>query len=365
VITILFFGYISIIKSVSLVELKVIKFIESFFIFNSFTSLLFTSISESMIFEVCLNIKTSNDESNSKYSINLFILHPFWYHYTKKGYKIKILYEIFKKIKGKDEKIKLILSAFFANGHVLIEDLPGVGKTTIAKTIAEVLGLEFKRIQFTSDLLPSDIIGVNYFDVKSGEFILKKGPIFTEILLADEINRASPKTQSALLEAMEERQVSIDGTTYKLSDKFFVIATQNPLEEVGTFALPYSQLDRFMISLSIGYLDRESEKEVLLNRIFDTLNSFPDEVEYYKQKQKEIYIKDTIIELIVEIGDYTRKNFKVGFSTRALISMMEMAKSWAMLEEREYVIDDDIAKIIDYVAKHRINNSEKLKKIFF
>jgi len=248
---------------------------------------------------------------------------------------------------------------------VLIEDLPGVGKTTIAKTIAEVLGLDFKRIQFTSDLLPSDIIGVNYFDIKSGEFILKKGPIFTEILLADEINRASPKTQSALLEAMEERQVSIDGITYKLSDKFFVIATQNPLEEVGTFALPYSQLDRFMISLNIGYLDKESEKEVLLNRIFDILNSFPDEVEYYRQKQKEIYVKDTIIELIVEIGDYTRKNFKVGFSTRALISMMEMAKSWAMLEEREYVIDDDIAKVIDYVAKHRINNSEKLKKIFF
>jgi len=247
----------------------------------------------------------------------------------------------------------------------LIEDLPGLGKTTIAKTISEVLGLEFKRIQFTSDLLPSDIIGVNYFDVKTGEFILKKGPVFTEILLADEINRASPKTQSALLEAMEERQVSIDGTTHKLSDNFFIIATQNPLEEVGTFALPYSQLDRFMISLSIGYLDKESEKEVLLNRIFVTLKSFPEEVEFFRQKQKEIYVKENIIDLILEIGDYTRKNFEVGFSTRALISMMEMAKSWAMFEEREYVIDDDIAKVIDYVAKHRIEHSEKLKKIFF
>jgi len=247
----------------------------------------------------------------------------------------------------------------------LIEDLPGVGKTTIAKTIAEVLGLEFKRIQFTSDLLPSDIIGVNYFDVKSGEFILKKGPIFTEILLADEINRASPKTQSALLEAMEEKQVSIDGVSYKLSENFFVIATQNPLEEVGTFKLPYSQLDRFMISLDIGYLDKESEKEVLLNRIFESLHSFAEEVEYYKQKQKNIYVKENIIDLIVEIGDYTRKNFEVGFSTRALISLMEMAKSWAMINDREYVIDDDVAKVIDFVANHRIKNSEKIKKVFF
>ena len=243
--------------------------------------------------------------------------------------------------------------------------MPGVGKTTIAKTIAEVLGLEFKRVQFTSDLLPSDIIGVNYFDVKSGEFILKKGPIFTEILLADEINRASPKTQSALLEAMEEKQVSIDGVSYKLSENFFVIATQNPLEEVGTFRLPYSQLDRFMISLDIGYLDKEAEREVLLNRIFSSLDSFPEEVEYYKQKQKNIYIKDTLVDLIVEIGDYTRKNFEVGFSTRALISLMEMSKSWAMLHEREYVIDDDIAKVIDFVANHRIKDSEKLKKVFF
>ena len=257
------------------------------------------------------------------------------------------------------------MAAFFANGHVLIEDLPGVGKTTIAKTIADVLGLEFKRIQFTSDLLPSEIIGVNYFDVKSGEFLFKKGPIFTEILLADEINRASPKTQSALLEAMEEKQVSIDGITYSLSENFFVIATQNPLEEVGTFALPHSQLDRFMISLSIGYLDKEAEKEVLLNRIFVELNSFIEEVKIYKQKQKEIFVDEKIIELIVEIGDYTRKNFDIGLSTRALISLLEISKSWAMIEEREYVIDDDVAKMIKYVAKHRIKESDEIQKIFF
>ena len=248
---------------------------------------------------------------------------------------------------------------------MLIEDLPGVGKTTIAKTIAEVLGVEFKRIQFTADLLPSDIIGVNYFDVKSGEFILKKGPIFTEILLADEINRASPKTQSALLEAMEEKQVSIDGITHKLSENFFVIATQNPLEEAGTFPLPYSQLDRFMISLSIGYLDKDAEKEVLLNRIFLELNSYPEEIKIYKQKQKEIFVDEKIIDLILEIGEYTRKNFDVGLSTRALISMLELSKSWAMMEEREFVIDDDVLKILKYVTNHRIKNSEKLQKIFF
>ena len=243
--------------------------------------------------------------------------------------------------------------------------MPGVGKTTIAKTIAEVLGLEFKRIQFTSDMLPSDIIGINYFNVKTGEFILKKGPIFTEILLADEINRASPKTQSALLEAMQERQVSIDGETHKLSENFFVIATQNPLEEVGTFKLPLSELDRFMISLNIGFLDKNSEKEILLNRIFVELNSFSEEAKFYKQKQKEIFVKENIVDLIVEIGDYTRKNFEIPLSTRALISLLEISKSWAMMEGREYVIDDDVAKVIDYVTKHRINESEKLKKIFF
>ncbi len=284
---------------------------------------------------------------------------------SKKGFKIKLLFEILKKIKGKEKQIKLILAAFFAKGHVLIEDLPGVGKTTIAKSIAEVLGLEFKRIQFTSDLLPSDIIGVNYFDVKKSDFVLKKGPIFTEILLADEINRASPKTQSALLEAMEERQVSIDGITHKLSKNFFVIATQNPLEEVGTFPLPYSQLDRFMISLNIGYLDKKAEKEVLLNRIFTELNSFSEEVEIYKKKQENIFVDEKIVDLIVDIGEYTRKNFEIGLSTRALISLLELSKSWAMIEGREFVIDDDISKVLSYVTKHRIQNSEKLQEIFF
>ena len=162
---------------------------------------------------------------------------------------------------------------------------------------------------------------------------------------------------------MEERQVSIDGITYPLSENFFVIATQNPLEEVGTFKLPYSQLDRFMISLNIGYLDKEAEKEVLLNKIFITLNSFPEEVQIYKQKQKEIFVDEKIVDLILDIGEYTRKNFPMGFSTRALISLLEMSKSWAMIEKREYVIDYDVAEVVDYVARHRINS--EIKKIFF
>ena len=214
-------------------------------------------------------------------------------------------------------------------------------------------------------MLPSDITGINYFDVKKGEFLFKKGPIFTEILLADEINRASPKTQSALLEAMEERQVSIDVDTYKLSENFFVIATQNPLEEVGTFPLPYSQLDRFMISLNIGYLDKEFEKEVLLNRVFTELNSFSDEVKIFKQKQKEIFVDEKIVDLIVDIGEYSRKQFKTGLSTRALISLLEISKAWAMMEKREYVIDNDIYELIDYVTRHRIKQSDEIKKIFF
>jgi MoxR-like ATPase len=174
-----------------------------------------------------------------------------------------IIDEIEKAVIGKRDKIELAMAAFLSGGHLLIEDMPGVGKTTLAKALARVLGLEFGRIQFTSDLLPADIIGVNYFDVKSGEFRFKKGPIFSSILLADEINRATPKTQSALLEAMAEHQVSVENTTYPLADPFFVIATKNPFEESGVFAMPSSQLDRFVCTISLGYADEESERTIL------------------------------------------------------------------------------------------------------
>jgi MoxR-like ATPase len=246
-----------------------------------------------------------------------------------------------------------------ANQHVLIEDIPGVGKTTMAKTIAKVLGLEFKRIQFTADMLPSDIIGVNYFDVKKQEFVFKKGPVFTDILLADEINRASPKAQSALLEAMEERQVSVDGITYPLSKHFFVIATQNPKEH-GIYPLPLSQIDRFGISLSIGYPNKESEKLILQKKEVK-LNTFKEAVEF-KEKVKKIYVDEKIYDLIVNIGEISRKIFETGLSTRALISLLEISRAWAFLNEKEFVIDQYVLDVLPYVANHRLgkNAHEKI-----
>jgi len=180
----------------------------------------------------------------------------------------RIVENIKKVIKGKDEKIKLILAEMYAGGHILLEDVPGVGKTVLARSIAVSLGLDFKRVQFTPDLLPTDLTGLSIYDRKSENFIFKEGPLFTNILLADEINRATPRTQSALLEAMAERQVTVDGITRKLSNNFFMIATQNPIEYEGTFPLPEAQLDRFMARVSLGYPDKESEMEVLESQIF-------------------------------------------------------------------------------------------------
>jgi len=243
---------------------------------------------------------------------------------------------------------------------VLIEDVPGVGKTTLAKTMAKVLGVEFKRIQFSADMLPSDLIGVNYFDVKKNEFVFKKGPIFSEILLADEINRATPKAQSALLEAMEERQVSVDGVSYKLSDDFFVIATQNP-DEHGIYPLPHSQLDRFGISIGLGYPKREFEKMILKSQ-----NIEPDSiggVSYLKQKAKEIYVDDKIYELILTLGEISRNMYKPGLSTRALKALLEISKSYAMIEGREFVIDEDVFVVLEFVANHRLEKNAYKKII--
>ncbi|RUM57098.1 MAG: AAA family ATPase [Nautilia sp.] len=268
-----------------------------------------------------------------------------------------IIDEIEKVVKGKREKIELILAVFFAGGHILLEDIPGVGKTTIAKTISEVLGLTFTRVQFTSDLLPSDILGINYFDMEQKNFILKKGPIFTEILLVDEINRAMPKTQSALLESMEEKQVTLDKVSYSLSDNFFVIATQNPLEEVGTFPLPISQLDRFMASISIGYPSKEAEK-LILKRQFIVLNSFKNEVE--ELKKKDIFVDDKIIDLILKITQFSRSGiFEYGLSTRAALALLNLSKGWALIKNRDFVIDEDVMEVLPYVIKHRLTPIDK------
>jgi len=267
----------------------------------------------------------------------------------------KIISEIEKVIKGKTFQIKLILASFIAKQHVLINDIPGVGKTTLAKTISKVLGLEFKRVQFTADMLPSDILGVNYFDLQKKEFIFKKGAIFSEIVLADEINRATPKAQSALLEAMEERQVSIDGKTYKLSDNFFVIATQNPNEH-GIYPLPLSQIDRFGLSLSLGYPDRNFEK-LILKREKIEINPIKFEINH------NIYVDEKIYNLLLDIASISREIYEIGLSTRALLSMQEIAKAWAFINGREFIIDQDIYDILPFTINHRLKDNEADKKI--
>jgi MoxR-like ATPase len=275
----------------------------------------------------------------------------------------EIIKEVEKRIKGKNLQVKLALAAFLAKGHILLEDIPGVGKTTLAKTLSEVLGLEFNRIQFTSDLLPSDIIGVNYFDTNSSKFIFKEGPIFTEFLLADEINRTTPKTQSALLESMEESQVTIDGKARKLPNDFFVIATQNPLEEMGTFGLPHSQVDRFMISLSLGYPDKDSEKRILLNMHLEDVKSFSkEEIDTIRDSIEDVKVNENLVNYLLNIITYTRESglFEYGISTRGGIALLKIAKAWAVIHNRDYVIDDDIVEVLPYVINHRLKpkNSE-------
>jgi len=265
---------------------------------------------------------------------------------------------------GKRHIIHLTLATFFAKGHLLLEDIPGVGKTTLAKSVASVLGLDMKRVQFTSDLLPSDILGVNYFDTKTQEFRLKKGPIFTQFLLADEINRAMPKTQSALLEAMEERQVTLDGVSYPLPKPFFVIATQNPLEEVGTFPLPLSQLDRFLCAFGIGYPDPKAEREILKGSKENPFTNKPllepNEIDKYFKKASEVHLSDEMLDLIQSLIAFTRQGtiFQNGLSTRGALALVAMVKSWAMLNGRDFAIPDDLQDVSAEVAVHRLRFKE-------
>ncbi|HSR74221.1 MAG TPA: AAA family ATPase [Sulfurovum sp.] len=266
---------------------------------------------------------------------------------------------------GKREAIALSLATFFAGGHLLLEDIPGVGKTTLAKHLSQVLGLEFGRIQFTSDMLPSDILGVNYYNQKEGAFIFKKGPIFTSFLLADEINRSMPKTQSALLQAMEEGTVSIDGTHYSLPKPFFVIGTQNPHEEAGTFPLPNSQLDRFMSSFGIGYPDKASEREILKGKRAhtdtpsDTLLTL-EQIESYMKQASLVTLSDTLLDFLQRIVAYTRESglFEYGLSTRGALSLTAMVKSWAMLQGRSYATADDLHAVTSIVCSHRLKFKE-------
>ena len=272
-------------------------------------------------------------------------------------------------ILGKQTQIKLSLACLLADGHLLIEDLPGMGKTTLAHTLAQVLGLNFRRSQFTSDLLPADIIGVSVYDRATSAFQFHPGPVFTNVLLADEINRATPKTQSALLEAMEEQQITVDGETHALPKPFFVIATQNPKHHIGTFALPESQLDRFLMRITLGYPDAASERALLKNQAgrgtliqpacdMNTLISL-------QQAVKKVHVSEPLLDYLQDLILDTRTQFSTGLSPRAGLGLRQCAQAWAMLEGRDFVIPEDVQAVFASVVSHRIGaeNNEIAKQI--
>ena len=270
-------------------------------------------------------------------------------------------------ILGKSQQIRLALTCLLAQGHLLIEDLPGVGKTTLAHMLSRTLGLQFQRIQFTSDLLPADILGVSVYqravgEQVSGEFKFHPGPIFSQMVLADEINRATPKAQSALLEAMEEQQVTIEGATRALPEPFFVIATQNPSYQVGTFPLPESQLDRFLMRIEMGYPDAQAERGLLSGidrrEILAQLTSQMDSCELLSmQKQvKQIFVSPVLLDYVQAILRYTRESpiYTHGLSPRAGLALLSAARSWALLEQRDSVIPEDIQAVLPSVVSHRL-----------
>ncbi|VAX41513.1 FIG022979: MoxR-like ATPases [hydrothermal vent metagenome] len=263
---------------------------------------------------------------------------------------------------GKPDPIRLVVVSLIAQGHILIEDAPGVGKTSLAKAVAKSLNAEFTRLQFTPDMLPSDILGSSVFLPNLGDFEFRKGPVFTNILLADEINRTTPRTQSALLEAMSERQVSIEGTTYPLDAPFFVIATQNPFESEGTYPLPENQLDRFMICTGIGYPSREHERQVLItHRQGEPVDSIqpviqPEELIQLQSCAREIKVEDSINYYLLDIVEATRNHpeLELGVSTRGALTLHRAIQSLALVEGREYVIPDDVKRLAIPVLAHRI-----------
>lgn len=267
-----------------------------------------------------------------------------------------------KVIKGKSEQLDKVIIALLCEGHILLEDIPGTGKTTLAKALAKSIGCHFKRVQFTPDLLPTDLTGIHLYDQKAGDFVFKAGPIFTQILLADEINRATPRTQSSLLECMEEVQVTIDGTTYPLEKPFLVIATQNPIETQGTFPLPEAQLDRFFIRMSMGYPDLQDEMAVLSGQIqsspIDTLESVVTQEDLRDMQKfiRTIQVGESMKEYIVRLTSATRKEsrFKLGVSMRGSLATMKAAQAHAALAGRDYVIPDDVKAVACDVMRHRI-----------
>jgi MoxR-like ATPase len=273
-------------------------------------------------------------------------------------------------ILGKPAQIRLCLACLLARGHLLIEDVPGVGKTTLAHALAHVLGLSWQRVQFTSDLLPADIIGVSVFDRAGQQFHFRRGPIFTQLLLADEVNRASPRTQSALLEAMEERQVSADGTTYALPEPFFVVATQNPHEQLGTFGLPESQLDRFLMRVVLGYPDAAHERELLrggdrrelLAGIAPVLSGA--EVLAVQRAVREVYVADALLDYAQALIVRTRgaAELKLGLSPRAGQGLIRAAQAWSLLANRRAVLPEDLQAVLPSVVAHRLERRDPAER---
>ncbi len=289
----------------------------------------------------------------------------------------RIIANVNKVIVGKEETVKLLLTAMLASGHVLIEDMPGSGKTKLAKALSKSISLDFSRIQFTPDLLPTDITGLNIFNKEKNEFELKKGPVFTNILLADEINRATPRTQAGLLEAMEEKQVTIDGETHRLNSPFFVMATQNPIETQGTFPLPEAELDRFLMKISMGRPTYDEELDIMERFMgedpLDGLTSVAsaEDIKAMREESKNVFVSPDVRRYILNIVTKTREHAKVlsGVSTRGTLALMNASKAYALVCGRNYVIPDDVNTLSVPVLSHRLllsygqGNSNEASKI--